>query len=387
MINLSTLNVTIANVGEAANQPLLTESDDLNPDESFDSILMMNLTEPDTAPIESLPVDLIPAQLTEPLVDLEPLPEMNENLLSLIPANQESIELEEPSPITMEPSDESELTDTIPVLTNEQIAQMQSMNLTIQQPVPLQPKIDLDVDLSETESSESQSWQDAPFEKPIDMKPQLMQELEPAPITAKEMDVLPVPLPLEMEAKSSQSLDNKFSGSASRTGATDFSSMLSGLAAPQWQANLSEDVRHQMNYEVAVPVGQTPNWKDAFSEQVVLINKNDFQSASIKLNPPELGPIDVHIHIHKDTDEATVNFVSQHALVRDAVESALPRLREMFSESGTNVLNVNVSDQNQSKQSREGRELDPGRRGIDNSDPIPTQSRIEIKRGGIDFYA
>jgi flagellar hook-length control protein FliK len=45
-------------------------------------------------------------------------------------------------------------------------------------------------------------------------------------------------------------------------------------------------------------------------------------------------------------DKATLAFASQHAAVRDALESALPRLREMFAQNGLDIVDVNVSQEN-----------------------------------------
>ena len=70
--------------------------------------------------------------------------------------------------------------------------------------------------------------------------------------------------------------------------------------------------------------------------------KHDVQVASIKLNPPQLGPLEVRITFNHD--QANVNFISHHGVVREAVESALPKLREMFGEGGVNLVNVDVSD-------------------------------------------
>ena len=65
------------------------------------------------------------------------------------------------------------------------------------------------------------------------------------------------------------------------------------------------------------------------------------QQAEIRLNPPELGLLEVKIQIQ--SDQANVSFSSPNAQVREALESALPRLREMFSESGLELGNASVS--------------------------------------------
>ena len=67
------------------------------------------------------------------------------------------------------------------------------------------------------------------------------------------------------------------------------------------------------------------------------------QRANIKLNPAHLGPMEVRIQVQND--QASVHFNASHGVVRDALEAALPRLREMFDGSGVDLTDVNVSDQ------------------------------------------
>ena len=42
-------------------------------------------------------------------------------------------------------------------------------------------------------------------------------------------------------------------------------------------------------------------------------------------------------------EETSITFVSQHALVREALEATLPRLRELFSGEGLNLGEVDIS--------------------------------------------
>ena len=55
-----------------------------------------------------------------------------------------------------------------------------------------------------------------------------------------------------------------------------------------------------------------------------MVTKN-VQHAEIRLNPAELGPLEVRVAVNRD--ETSILFTSQHMAVRDAVEAALPRLR------------------------------------------------------------
>ncbi|HDK03136.1 MAG TPA: hypothetical protein ENG84_04775 [Gammaproteobacteria bacterium] len=96
----------------------------------------------------------------------------------------------------------------------------------------------------------------------------------------------------------------------------------------------------------APPVPVPPNhpaWGEALSSRVLWVLDHQLPSASVRLNPPGLGPLEIRISLHQD--QAQVSFASHHAVVRDAVEAALPRLREMLAGNGVTLAGVNISHQ------------------------------------------
>ncbi len=89
---------------------------------------------------------------------------------------------------------------------------------------------------------------------------------------------------------------------------------------------------------VDVPV-QDQRWQKAFSQRVVW-SVGNVQSAQLRLNPAELGRIDIQVNIEKD--KANVVFTTQQGVVKEAIEQALPRLREMLAEEGVDLENVDI---------------------------------------------
>lgn len=73
-------------------------------------------------------------------------------------------------------------------------------------------------------------------------------------------------------------------------------------------------------------------WDQAVSQQVSWLVRDQLQSASLSLNPPHLGPIQVTLQL--DQQQATVQFVSAAPEVRQALQDALPALRAMLGEAG-----------------------------------------------------
>ncbi|MDR5737190.1 flagellar hook-length control protein FliK [Caballeronia sp. LZ016] len=83
-------------------------------------------------------------------------------------------------------------------------------------------------------------------------------------------------------------------------------------------------------------------WDDAFSQKVVFLSNADQQSAELTLNPKDLGPLQVTLQVADNHAHAL--FVSQHAQVREAVEAAMPKLREAMEANGISLGSASVSD-------------------------------------------
>ncbi|MDH3747779.1 MAG: flagellar hook-length control protein FliK [Gammaproteobacteria bacterium] len=94
-------------------------------------------------------------------------------------------------------------------------------------------------------------------------------------------------------------------------------------------------------YSIGLPV-QESGWDKAMSERVMMMANGKLQNAEIRLTPAELGPLRVQVAIDEGT--ANVTFQAQHALTREAIELAMPRLREMLAEQGLLLGETNVSD-------------------------------------------
>lgn len=85
----------------------------------------------------------------------------------------------------------------------------------------------------------------------------------------------------------------------------------------------------------------SPAWTSDFGQKILWLASNDKQTAQLTLNPPQIGPIEISLNVEKGT--ASASFVSANADVREAIETALPRLREMFASAGIELGQTNVS--------------------------------------------
>jgi len=85
-------------------------------------------------------------------------------------------------------------------------------------------------------------------------------------------------------------------------------------------------------------------WNNQVGERINWMVNSQMQRAEIRLDPPELGSLDIRLNIAKD-NQATVMFYVSNATAKEAIESAIPRLREMFEQQGLNLGDVDVSQQ------------------------------------------
>ena len=96
----------------------------------------------------------------------------------------------------------------------------------------------------------------------------------------------------------------------------------------------------------------TPAWDNQVGQKVIWMVGGADQSATLELNPPDLGPVQVVLNVSNDM--ASVTFSSQQLEVRQALENALPRLREMMSESGIALGNATVNAGAEGRQGQDG---------------------------------
>lgn len=82
-------------------------------------------------------------------------------------------------------------------------------------------------------------------------------------------------------------------------------------------------------------------WDQAISQKIVWMVGAAEQSATLSLNPPELGPLQVVINVQNDKADTT--FISNNAEVRQALQDGMANLREKMAESGIQLGQANVN--------------------------------------------
>jgi flagellar hook-length control protein FliK len=118
-----------------------------------------------------------------------------------------------------------------------------------------------------------------------------------------------------------------------------------------------------VTYDIS-PSFNSPNWDKAINQQVVWMVQNKLQTASLTINPPHLGPVQVMMQI--DNQQATVQFVSAQPEIREALQNALPLLADMLKQSGIQLGHADVSSQHK------------------NPDPKPLPNQSKTNKNSVD---
>ncbi|WP_323987016.1 flagellar hook-length control protein FliK [Pseudomonas canadensis] len=141
-------------------------------------------------------------------------------------------------------------------------------------------------------------------------------------------------------------------------------------------------------------------WTDEIVNRVMYLSSANLKSAEIQLQPAELGRLDIKVNMTAD-QQAQVNFMSAHPVVREALESQSGRLREMFAQQGMGQVDVNVSDQSRGQEQQQqqaqtrgvsgsgGRGGDNGDSGnhIDVAEAVAPVTSTVIGSSAVDYYA
>lgn len=142
-----------------------------------------------------------------------------------------------------------------------------------------------------------------------------------------------------------------------------------------------------------LPAVGTPAWDQALGQKIVWMSQGGEQSATLTMNPPDLGPMQVVLSV--TNNQATVDFMAAQPEVRQALENALPRLREMMGESGVQLGQANVSAGGQQQFAGFGGQNRGGGRAtgsdgmaIDDAAPQLRQGIVRMSRdGAVDTFA
>lgn len=166
------------------------------------------------------------------------------------------------------------------------------------------------------------------------------------------------------------------------------------LTATNFQSNLQAAAVSSQQVGSGNTIASYPGkagWDQAISQKVVWMLGAGEQSATLTLNPPDLGPLQVVIHVHNN--QADTTFMSDNAQVRQALEDGMANLRDKMSESGIQLGQANVSTNNQSQQEfqRATQNRSASGANVDSTPQLPSMESgellVRVGNGLVDTFA
>lgn len=160
--------------------------------------------------------------------------------------------------------------------------------------------------------------------------------------------------------------------------------------SPQFTATVNQDKTAETPKMMQLPQSVLQNeWQPQLGQKLVMMSHGGIKNAMISLNPPELGPLNVKVNV--DDDKVKVVFNSTHHLTKEAIETAVPKLKEMFEAEGMELVQVDVQFTSQQDNSNE--QYSNSARGYPasisggSSDESVEQESVKKVVGLVDFYA
>ena len=118
----------------------------------------------------------------------------------------------------------------------------------------------------------------------------------------------------------------------------------SSAAAQQLSANPSSAASTEASPAATLRVGaavDSADFPQDLADRVSFMVDSNLGSAKLQVNPPQLGPIELQIAVQGD--RAQIWMSTHSAVTREALESSLPKLRDMLGAQGFGQVSVDIS--------------------------------------------
>lgn len=104
------------------------------------------------------------------------------------------------------------------------------------------------------------------------------------------------------------------------------------------------------------PAVGASEWGDAVGQRIVWMANHAEGRAELVLTPPQMGRVEVSVTV--SGDQASASFGSANPVVREALEAALPRLRELLADAGIQLSQTQVGAENTRQSARQDKNPD-----------------------------
>lgn len=206
----------------------------------------------------------------------------------------------------------------------------------------------------------------------------------------------------QVEIKVGQNVENI---AASTTKATERSAHIPSLLTPTETDNVQTLLAKAGNDAISVQSAKSvqtihqetlsiyrKDFANEVKEKVMVMINQRIKQLEIRLDPPELGSMQVKVNLQNE--QAAVSFVVQNQQAKEAIEQNINKLRDMLSESGVDVGEANI-EQRDAKTGDDKQQSDEnGRHGNGSEaaedeqiDLLGRQNLYKASSTGVDYYA
>jgi flagellar hook-length control protein FliK len=117
-------------------------------------------------------------------------------------------------------------------------------------------------------------------------------------------------------------------------------------------AGMPADTPEPVSLSLNAPMQQASRWATEFGDRLAWVANNRFTAATLQINPPQLGPIEVRILM--SGDQAAVSFAAVQPQTREAIQQALPVLASSFASQGLSLGQTSVGREHLPQQGGQG---------------------------------
>lgn len=156
---------------------------------------------------------------------------------------------------------------------------------------------------------------------------------------------------LMLDAGSLKAMSSLQAPVSTQAPASSSTAIVSHAAMPQMvDTGLVSGIKVAANTMAMTSALGEPGWDSEFLGRVNMLVKGGIQEAKIQLSPPEMGRLE--IKVSTDGDSAKIMFSVDNIAAKDAIEQAMPRLRELLEQGGLQLAHSEVADHSKSDQSQ-----------------------------------
>ncbi|HCG7381030.1 flagellar hook-length control protein FliK [Vibrio parahaemolyticus] len=168
-------------------------------------------------------------------------------------------------------------------------------------------------------------------------------------------------------------------------------------AAGQQGVAAQQQTRAEAAQQAQLPLQLTKELaNEQVAEKVQMMMSKNLKNLDIRLDPPELGRMQIRMTMNNDL--ANVHFTVTNPQARDIIEQTLPRLREMLAQQGMQLADSSVQQQSSGQQQSGYAAAEQNGQGTsgrgfsgqpdENFDAdVNLDLNVVSKRDGISFYA